>query len=168
MHVWLTHCPVFRFVSLLFFNADADGPFEATSRQWSTDCDTRSPPQRTWFRQIWRSMHLLAPWLSHFEHLLHTLICICVCELNLCLPVTLSLSLALSLSLSLSPSHTHTHTVTSWHHCSIERRIFQGKKIPTTVTMNYVITLLSQDYCIISRQVSLRPHLWSHHIFHEL
>ena len=55
------------------------------------------------------------------------------------------------LSLPLSLSHTQ------WPpDSSIEHRISQGKKIPTTVTMNYVITLLSQDYCIISRLFYLK------------
>ena len=47
------------------------------------------------------------------------------------------------LSLPLSLSHTQ------WPpDSSIEHRISQGKKIPTTVTMNYFTTLLCQDYFI--------------------
>ena len=57
-HMWSTRFPVFRvrfsFFSL-FFYTDADRPAEGTSRQRSTDCDSRLPPESARFRQIWRS-----------------------------------------------------------------------------------------------------------------
>ena len=159
MHVWLTRCPIFRFVSLFFLTqmltdllrqlvgsgvriVTLDHHLKETDFVksgevcicWHRDSISFNIPCTLWYASVYVNS----------------------VSLSLSRSLSLSLSLSLELSLSLSPSHTHTHAVTSWHHCSIERRIFQGKKIPTTVTMNYFITLLSQNYFIISRLFYLK------------